>query len=567
MVWENAMKFTLLFLATCLATVFNGCGPMGPDLTAKWDDPLVRAKIVTDNLSSQLTCPLSDKTPDKISIENDIDAPYKDTNRELKDLGTDFVVKEFFNSKETLFNFLQLVYTKLDEMVKAYKAEKLLDDDAIVFIFKGGNVMRIIANQAFAALPPDPSKFLKDKYSEFFKRSDADFSVLVDSSKLHVLDYEGVMSDLTKRTYETLNDIRDELSANPEKYSNFSQLGESTAGKKLAKYFKELNGLDATKDKDNEKWYKAKFTQFQLQSTRAQVAPLCQYEGQFDYLYQFDGKDKTKIIGEPLNKRSRWIMNTINKALEWPSGLNPKDIIRFYLVRAKVQFEYTYLKDGVAKRMPIGGELIDVSFPHKDDFRLASFFKNMKTGVTTYKITLEETGDTLTMQGESLPGLVTDLYEVLFGQFPRPWQASKYEKRINRIFFFSIVEMLNKFGLGSNTTRNYVSDVLNKVIAPMERVLPLGANSKQQVKVVEKALSDLKRNYPNMALANHFISGLGELVSKRFIESPLDDDEKEFKELLKVVKDNLAVITSLSNLPPEKVNMSGIYDAGMKSLF
>lgn len=559
------MRYALL--AAALSWLIQGCGPMDPAMSKGHElTDLVRAKIETDNLTAELTCPMSDHTPDKVSIDVDNAKTYVDSNREIKDLGTEFVVKEFFDTKETLFNFLKLVYSKLDEAIKNYRTEKLLADDAVVFIFKGGNVMRMLANETFKALPPDPAKLLRDKYAEFFKRSDADFSVFVDPEKLHVLNYESVMDDLTELTYKTLGSIRDEISANPELYFNFSQLSQRIAGRKLDKYYGNLQHINALDDKENDKWYKAKFTQLQLQGTRAQKAPACVYEGQYDYLFQFDGKDKSKIVGIPLSTRGKWIMNTINKSLEWPSGLNPKDLVKFYLVRSKVQFEYTFVKDGVSRRVPIGGELIDVSFPHRDDFRLASFFKNLSTGVADYKLSLEGTDETLDLKAESLTGIATDLHEVLFEQFPRPWEASKYEKRINRLFFFSIVEMLGHVGLGSAKTSSYVAEAL-ALLNQMEKVLPKSANSKAQADSVLTGLNSLKSKHPHMQIANHFFEALGELVSSRILNEPKDDDQEKFQALAKLVKENLETMNALAKFPARKTNMSRIYDVSMKSLF
>jgi hypothetical protein len=542
---------------------------------------LERAKVMTDSLDAKVhskvmpadasgVCPKSDQVPDKIYMDYQTAGKYVDPDRAVKDVATDFVVSEFFNTPETLFNFINLVYGKLDTAIKDYREKKLLDDDAIVFIFKGGNVMRMIANHVFAMIPPNASKILKDKYNEFFKRSDADFSVLVNHEKLKDLNYEAVMSDLMNITYNTLGEIRTEITEKPFLYSNFSQLNSKVASERLEQYFEKLQEAPALTDPENSKWYGAKFTQLQLQKDKARKGPLCKYLGHFDYLYQFDGPGKTKIVGIPIgDKRSKWIMNTINKTLEWPSGLNPKDLIKFYLVRSKVQFEYTFKKDGVMKRVPIGGELIDVSFPHKDDFRLAAFFDNLDTDIADYQLTMStgDTDETITMKAESLSGLATDVYEVIFEQFPRPWEASKYDKRINRLLFFSIVEMLKYFGLGSPDTAQYVQDIEEKVIPLMENVDPGSDNAKAQTEEVLKALSDLKETYPKMNIANHFFEGLGEIVTERFFADPKETDKEEFKKLLEVVKGNLDIIKDLSNLPRRKVDLSKLYKMSMKNLF
>lgn len=561
------------FYLVILLLIGFACGPElknSLEIASPYSDlsDVERAKIVSDDLGAKLVCPASDQTPDKISIITDVDTPYKDLNREIKDLGTDFVVNEFFNTPETLFNFLRLVYGRIDGVIKHYREERKLPKDAIVFIFKGGNVMRMLANETFKAVPPEASKILRDRYAEFFKRSDADFTVLVDHKKLpRSLNYDKVMDDLTKKTYETLNSVRNELTNNPDRYSNFLQLNSEMAGQRLSEYFKNLEKISALTDKENSKWFGAKFAQMQLQDDRAQIAPTCQYLGQFDYLYQFDRHDKNKIIGIPLNNRSKWIMNTINKTLQWPSGLNPKDLIKFYLVRSKIQFEYTYTKDGVAGRLPIGGELIDVSFPHKLDFRLAKFFRNLKKGIADYRITFSETGESIALKAESINGLAIDLQEVVFEQFPRPWQASKYTKRINRLFFFGLIDMLRAFGVGAKDYQSYADDIEKHVLTPMEQILPLREESKRMAKTAEQGVLALAKYYPEMPIINNFFQAVSELTLHRFFKNPLDDDQEQFKEMIGVIKENLEIMRKLAEVPARSVDTTKLTDVDMSSLF
>lgn len=567
------MKFGLnLSIYAALIAVLNvACGPVTKEkasivITDGLTD-LIHAKVDTDKLDEIITCPASDHTPEKVFLTHELGTPYTDPNRDIKDLGTDFVVKEFFGTPDTLFNFIKLVYSRVGDAIKEYRSGHNLEDDAVVFIFKGGNVMRMLANQAFNMLPPDATKILKDRYAEFFKRSDADFSVLVDHQKLHNLNYESVMDDLVMLTYNVLNSIRDEITKNTDTYSNFFQLSHNVARKKLSKYFTELQNIPAAKDPENEKWFGARFLQLQLQEEQARPQLKCKYEGQYDFLYDFDKQDKSKIIGTPLNKRSKWIMNTINKALEWPSGRSPKDMVKFYLVRSKVQFEYSFLKDGIAQRLPIGGELIDISFPHKDDFRLAAFFKHLKRELANYTLTLDDTGESITMKAESLDGIATDLYSVLFDQFSRPWEASKYAKRVNRLFFFSIIEMLSQFGTGSDDLQYYVDDVEKYVLGPMEKVLPLGVDSRRMANRAERGVRELRYAYPELPIANHFFVGLARVVTKRFFKDPKDNDEQEFNEMVKLIRENLSIISELSKLPQAKINMDKLYHTTMKSLF
>ncbi len=514
-------------------------------------------------------CPNSDKTPDKIAIDNHDDGtPYIDYNRELKDFGTDFIVNEFFRTPDKLFNFINLVYGSLNQAVENYKNNnKIKDPESVSLLFKGGNVMRMVANGVFKMLPPEAKELLEGEYAKHFKRSDADFGVMVNPKGLpENFDYERAMDNLSKISFRTLNMIRNELNKNPEKYFNKSQFSSA----KMADYFAKLEQLDSTKNKDNPNWYQAKFLQLQLLGYKANQDLKCNYEGQYDYKYLFDrtAEANSRIIGIPLNKKTNWIMNTINKTLEIPSETDPKKIVKFYLVRSKAQFEYTFTKNNQSKRIPIGGELIDVSFSHKDDARTEPFFINYKRGVADYILSM---GDkSIKIKAESLFGLAKDLYEVVFEQWPRPWAAKKYEKRVSRIFFLSIVEMMGKLGIGSNQAKDYIEQVKADILAPLASVYPLSESDPDQAtKLVEQTLTrakELHSSWPDMEIAGQAFIGLSELASHMF-ENPWLDDKANFENLLKLIEDNLEFMSKLTEMSPNKIDLQQIYNVDISSLF
>ncbi len=159
-----------------------------------------------------------------IDVSTSADAPYVDVNREVKDFGTNFVVTEFFKSEKSLFNFMKLVYTTIDRELRTYRYVHGLDDRAVFLIFKGGNVLRIVANQVLSLVPPETKTFLENAYEGIFKRSDADFSVLVDPKRLKRLNYDRTLTELIDRTHNALNSLRVEFTKNPGKYFSFMQL-------------------------------------------------------------------------------------------------------------------------------------------------------------------------------------------------------------------------------------------------------------------------------------------------------------------------------------------------------
>ena len=101
---------------------------------------------------------------------------------------------------------MKLVYTTLDNSINKYKEKHGLEDKSITLLFKGGNVLRLIANGIFEILPKKASELLKEEYSPDFKRSDADFTVYVDENKLKNLDYDRVLDEVTKMVLKDLDE-------------------------------------------------------------------------------------------------------------------------------------------------------------------------------------------------------------------------------------------------------------------------------------------------------------------------------------------------------------------------
>lgn len=512
----------------------------------------------------ETVCPISDKTPEKISIDTKIDAPYLDYSREIKDFGTNLVVKEFFSTKDTLFNFLKLTYESIDDAIREYRHTKGLEDRAISFIFKGGNVMRLIANKVFSMVPEQVRDLLEKHYAEYFKRSDSDFSILVDESKLGELDYETVMNDMLNLTYQKLNDLRDEFNKNPGKYFNFLRLDANEANISMRKNFDSLKEVEAITEPENENWYKANFLQFQLLNNKASDMT-CSYEGNFDYRYEYDKDQKDKIIGIPLTDKTNWISNSINQTLTWSLPNDPNKLIKFYLVRAKIQFEYTFSKDGL-HRKPIGAELIDVSLPHKDDFRSKLFFENYDRLIADYIIVGDDPNQLLNMKSESITGIAEDLFQVLFDQFSRPWEASKYEKRIGRLFFFGIVQMLGSYGSGSHQVKDYLAQVNKQIIEPLSQLYPINPDeANNTIKQVSDSLSYLVNEFSSLAAANLVWSGFIR-TTKELVEHPKDDDEENYKKFLEQIKNNLNIIEQITDMEHQIIDLNEINKVSVDQL-
>ena len=133
-------------------------------------------KIITKKYKMVQNCSI-----DKLDKEE-----FVDLDREFKNICTDFVVKHFFGKNENIYNFIKIVNNKFVNTIQLYIQKKNLKKNDIIFLYKGGNILRFVANEFLLSLPNKSSKILDDFYSNFFKRSDADFSIYIKDRKSNV---------------------------------------------------------------------------------------------------------------------------------------------------------------------------------------------------------------------------------------------------------------------------------------------------------------------------------------------------------------------------------------------
>lgn len=514
--------------------------------------PLYTLKAVQTDI-----CPEIVNAPDSQKLPLDPELPKNDLNRVIKDFGTDIVTKNFFKSSNSLYSFLNVVYLTVDKALNEYKAKNGLDDKSIYLIFKGGNVLRIIAEGVLNAVNPAVRKILEEKYLPYFKRSDADFTVLIDEKLLNGLDYDQVFSDVTNLVYDKQVELRNEFESNSEKYFDFMQLKKEIASKELAEYEKKLE--DNLKEDYNEKWSNVKFTQLQILDDAANEKLNCPYQGQNDFKIEFSPEDKSNIILSKINDKPNWLAISINNALEFPSEKNPADLTKFSLVRTKVAFEYFYTSsDNKLKLKKEGGELIDISIRHKKDFRLREFLDNYADEIENF--TLVDGDKSFIMKAESIRGLENDLKDILFVLYKRPWDASKYEKRVNRLFFLYTAEMLGtEGGINSPRTKDYLKEIREKIINNLHKLYPMNENTASFAQTLENNAHEIAENYPEMSSLNTFIFNLTELIQTDLVKNPIENDESKFQDFLDVIEENYSITEEISTMSQPQIDLMKVY--------
>jgi len=152
----------------------------------------------------------------------------------VKGICTDIVVNDFFYSDESLFKFLILVYNTFEETINRYLKLHSLKENDIFFTFKGGNILRIVYKELILELPNKVSKNLTDFYKNFFKRSDADFSIYINPK---LTNYQHIYDDWCNITYYLQDQIRSIISKDIASFFDYFKYNDDYAAKILYKQF------------------------------------------------------------------------------------------------------------------------------------------------------------------------------------------------------------------------------------------------------------------------------------------------------------------------------------------
>ena len=361
-----------------------------------------------------------------------------DQLREFKDLSTDIIVKHFLSNDTCMYNFLELVYGSFYSAIEEFKILNNLGKWDVFFVYKGGNVLRIISNDFLNELPRIASNKINNYYEQFFKRSDADFSIYI---KPTIKNYDQVYAQLTTMSYYLQVKIRDEFTRDPSKYFEFYKYNIVEQNKILEEYSQKVKDSKSISDINNTIFYKQKFDGLILGDAHS-VDISRTFEGHNDLGYQF--KDENTITMYVLNPKENMIFIQANETLDFPSASNRT---KFNLVRTKIGFNYVFN----GKTMIIGGELIDVSLPHRYDKNVEHFFEHTNY-ISQYQLSFVD--KKLVFYSYTLKYLVSDLEYILFDFVNVPWKTPKYEKRLNRLFYLYFIDLF--LVLGDNTERRNI---------------------------------------------------------------------------------------------------------------
>jgi hypothetical protein len=403
------------------------------------------------------------KTPKMYNLNINANMPQNNDKLNIATAMTDFCTNKYIGVLTQNF-FLFVIETfnfVLNEYRKEYNLREKYDlkEEQILFLPKGGLILKILVEKNIKHnLPNNIQGIYEEKYKQYFKKSDMDFSIFIDDT-LPDEKYQQIYNELIDISYYTLFYIREEIEENQHEYFEFARYNDKYQTYLLRELRNDINKIIKKKSVDDiyNTDYICKITHKNIIDEEP-----CQY----DYMRENDNMDYDQYIYQAQNKmyiyqpvkfgtmqnNAKTMTISINKNIYFNSPTN--GINKFSLVRIKNNFGIYYLPNNSnnIKLAIQKGELIDVSISHKEttEFKKHKYFSSPDIFFKNFsKLDLGNTS----FYSVTLYYLIDDIEYILFRQNEYPWKDNKYKKRIFRYFAMLIILIIK------NIYENKIDDV------------------------------------------------------------------------------------------------------------
>jgi len=472
-----------------------------------------------------------DIDPNLIYTDNDND--NNDENREYKNFCTDIVTNYILDEKE-LYNLLYIIHTFYNDCIDYYIEQKNLKSDDIIFLFKGGNIFKIIANKFWSELPNKAMYKFINEYKSYFKRSDLDFGIYINPDlSMNIID------DITIISYKLQVLISEILLTHKEICFKWFKYNDKYKQEILQNLLFDINKTESLQNSSSI-YYNNKFTNIQFIDQSA-IPTSNNYKNQTNNYFTFENDNiidldnlsnspfNNKIIRQKINhdthKNNNFMYNNINKALRIKTTNNR--ILKFYLTRIKITFNL-HLENKINQQniIAIGGELIDVSIGR--DESSANFYKNKHNYIDSINLT-QNTGfyinsvKTFNLNIYSFQYLYEDLKFILIDTLYLPWEDLKYKKRLYRLFFLTFIDVFKNIkkkpiqNKHINLVYEYFSSILN-YIKKFKNNQTTEKNIKEISTILKKTKQDKILSYiickKNKCLLNKLLQYIISIIEK-----------------------------------------------------
>ena len=362
---------------------------------------------------------------------------FVDEERPFKDVMSELVTTEFLKHDSTMKSFLYIFIRLMAKSIKTYAEKMNISSDKIIFLYKGGNVLRYVLRQFVYEETGAAGDMIDDKFGEYFKKSDADFQINIDPGLDTIKNglYDKVYSDIQMLAYHVLYRVRNVYLLTDLYTLDFEKLKPKFSSIILQQYLDKIKSLPIVNDKSrNSPYYGAKFLKLihndvEVGSplpdlpykeydednkdkdtdpeTTIKKSDICKRDGskradiaivnstgksgeselhiyKIPYFHKRSNSAKLSSLEDTQITNKYFDHNDRNEMyISWNNSLefavnSGEQIIKFALVRSKINFKAIFeTPDGKhIDCLNMGGEFIDISIPHRKGYESEHFFYN-----------------------------------------------------------------------------------------------------------------------------------------------------------------------------------------------
>jgi len=461
-----------------------------------------------------------------------------DSRVEFKSIITNFVTTQCTGTQDLLIKFLALVTHTYDENIKDFITQNNLKPNDISFIYKGGNVLRMIALKYLNDFPGGIKDFFLEKYKDILSKSDADFQIYVNKD---IQDYDHIHKNIQKLSLAILFKLRNEFINSISSYFLFNQLNIEQQKIILQQYLTKLNSSAEIKNTSSP-YYGAEFISLELLGvivhSPTQIENIIHTgitkRQDFYITPSQDGTLTYPIISNEYPNGCD-IFASLNQKIESNKG---KNHVAFALSRIKLNSVATFKLNNEIKTISIPGELVDVSIPYRDDTIAGKF--DLENNTKLFKL-FDSFNNSVEVRAYSRNYIMHDLVEILFKVAKYPWLDNKYKKRLTRLSVFCFISDIHKFPIIT------IQNILNTLLQGLSKIPELSANDAlKYMKAILPQINTLLKSIQTTQFVNrpsYFTSIFDEMdnLITILLQENNPTDIEEFKKYIINISESLTV--------------------------
>lgn len=406
------------------------------------------------------------------------DSIYVDPYEKHKQFVTELITNVFLHSDESRYNILNLIAEKFNKSIDDYILLKHFQPQSIKFIYKGGNVMRILFESYQQKIGGAFAKLFNEAFAPTFSKSDMDYEILINRLSFPTDDQSFeitkrlIVGDLTKLSFYVLNDIRRTMFEDIDKYIDFFKLNPNSQRNSIIETLNKIKTITYTNNKLSflNLQFSNMFSNFNANTSS-------------DY---YDIHIKNQGVKLQIGNIPTPTTQIINKN-DFYISVN-ESIPNFNLCRLKVNFLALYSKndDSTNKiyNKNIPGELIDVSISKEN--------KSFTIGEDIIEYTLTKPGNLkLKFTSYTLSYFIKELINIVF-------VLDKTSKTIKRLTRLILLCFIDAHIIDNEKITNNLKDIIQIMIS---NIYKREFNNKQ--KIMMSGYNGFIKFYQQLELLNN----------------------------------------------------------------